>query len=65
MHETIAKSLKVCPTICISHVVLSTIISYYKCDINVLAIEIELCAIIFCIKTIETSYPVMEKITGN
>ena len=34
-------------------------------DINVLKQEIGACAIHFCMKILKTSYPVMEKITGN
>ena len=50
----------------ISHVVLSTVISYHKCDINVLnKIYIEACAIHFSMEILETGYPVMGKITGN
>ena len=34
-------------------------------DINVLTQQIEACAINFLHENIKTSYPVMEKITGN
>ena len=34
-------------------------------DINVLTQQIEACVIHFCMKILKTSYPVMEKTTGN
>ena len=61
MHEAIVKNLKVCPTILISHVVLSIVIHYLKNDINVLTHKIKACAIHFCIKILETGYLVMGK----
>ena len=66
MHEPIVKNLKVFPTILTTlYVVLSIIIFYLKHDIDVLIHKIKAFAIHFCIKTLETSYPVMGKITGN
>ena len=56
MHETIVINLEVC-----SHVILSTVMSYHKCDINVSTQEIEEFAIDFCMKILKTSYSVMEK----
>ena len=45
----------------ISYVVLSIVIYYLKHHINVLTHKIKACAIHFCIKILETSYPVMRK----